>query len=366
MRNIYLTFILSFFGLLLNCNNAKVKEPELLLKEPELLKTIKKTQTKEFFSLVKPINNPKEPSYKTIYNEYSISINSNSSSQELIFTKGNSKISKVLKFYYENPEIVFHLYKSNFDNIFILIEGRDYYSSNLGVYFLENKSNKIIEIDETLTYNQDNPEAKGFKLPIVEILKNVDNLKCKFYLGDKFLYGKDYDITKIKTKKDNSSGKNIISNNINQYLNNKDYFIKTFDVNKAGIKDKIVSHNRYQGNELLIFLGNKNGVDFNFALKTINFSADGGNQISDIKETKQGFNIITSFPDKGYYEENYNIVFKNNSFILDKQETFSTSSQEGYKEFCVAKNLNYNLDKSTDQILRVLSKADKSCKKIKQ
>ena len=289
MKNIYLTTLLVFFGLFLSCNNTKAKEPELL-------KTIKNTETKEFFSLVKPINKPEEPLYKTIYNEYSISMNSNSSNQELIFTKGNLKVSKVLQFYYENPELVFHLYKSNLDNIVILIEGRDYYSSNLGVYYIENESNKIIAIDETLTYNQDDPEAKGFKLPKVEILKNVNDLKCKFYLGDKSLYDKNYDVTKIETEKNNTSEKNIVTNAINKSLNNKDYFTKTFDINKDGIDDKIVSHNRYKGDELLLFLGD-NGNNLNFALKTVSFSADGGNQISDIKETKQWFNIITVFPD---------------------------------------------------------------------
>ena len=70
MRNINLTLLLAFFTLLLNCNNTKAKEPELL-------KKIKKAETKEFFSLLKPINNPEEPLYKTLYDGYSISINSN-------------------------------------------------------------------------------------------------------------------------------------------------------------------------------------------------------------------------------------------------------------------------------------------------
>ncbi len=76
-----------------------------------------------------------------------------------------------MKFYYENPEIVFHLYKSNVGNIVILIEGRDYYGSNLGVYYIDNKTNRIIEIDDTLNYTQDNPETKGFKSPKAEIIK---------------------------------------------------------------------------------------------------------------------------------------------------------------------------------------------------
>lgn len=358
MKNIYLNLLLVFFGLLLGCKNTDAKEPITL-------KTIKNAELKEIFSLVKPINTPEEPLYKTIYNDYSISINSDTSSQELIFKKGNIEISKVLKFYYENPEIVFHLYKSNLDNFVILIEGRDYYSSTLGLYYLDNKLTNIIEIDDKLSYNQDEPESKGFKFPKVEILKNINNLKCKFYLGDKFLYDKDYEIsTKIKTRNDNASENNISANSINQYLNNKAYFIKTFDINKDGIDDKIVSNNQYQGDELLIFLG-KNDMNFKLVLKTVNFSADGGNQISDITETEQGFNITTLFPDKGSYEENYQIVFKNNTFILKTLETFSTSWQDGYKETCTIANIDFNMSKSIHELLNILSKKDKNCIKAK-
>jgi hypothetical protein len=358
IRNIngfMLLFLVSFF---ISCKKNEAKEPETL-------KTIKSAETKEFFSLVKPINKPEEPLYKTIYNDYSISINSNASNQELIFKKGNVEISKVLKFYYETPEIVFHLYKSSFDNFVIIIEGRDYYSSILGVYYLDNKLTNIVDIDETLSYKQDEPEKKGFKFPKVEILKNINSLKCKIYLGDKFLYDKNYEIsTKLETKKNNASENNIASNNINQYLNNKDYFIKTFDINKDGIKDKIVSNNPYQGDELLIFLG-EDGINFRLVLKTINFSADGGNQISDIIETEEGFNITTLFPDRGSYEENYHIVFKNNTFILKTLETFSTLWQDGYKETCTITDIDFNLNKSMHELLSILSKRDKNCVKAK-
>jgi len=325
----------------------------------------KNKQDVEIFQLEKSINKPQEPLYKTIYDDCSISIKLNTSNQELIFKKGNIEISKVLKFYYENPEIVFHLYRSSLDNFVILIEGRDYYSSTLGVYYLDNNLTNIIEIDDTLSYRQDDPENKGFKFPKVEILKNTNNLKCKFYLGDKFLYVKNYDIsTKIKTKENNASENITATNTINQYLNDKSYFIKTFDINKDGIKDKIISNNPYQGDELLIFLG-EDGINFKLVLKTVNFSADGGNQISDIKETEQGFNIVTLFPDRGSYEENYHIVFKNNTFILKTLQTFSTSWQNHYKETCTITNIDFNLNKSMNELLDILSVRDKKCVKTK-
>ncbi|MGE8340653.1 MAG: hypothetical protein ACN6OI_06435 [Flavobacterium sp.] len=154
IRNIngfMLLFLVSFF---ISCKKNEAKEPETL-------KTIKSAETKEFFSLVKPINKPEEPLYKTIYNDYSISINSNASNQELIFKKGNVEISKVLKFYYETPEIVFHLYKSSFDNFVIIIEGRDYYSSILGVYYLDNKLTNIVELMKHYLISRMSLKRKG-------------------------------------------------------------------------------------------------------------------------------------------------------------------------------------------------------------
>ncbi len=191
MRPIFLAFLLVFCCLLLNCNNTK-------LKESESQKILEKTETQETFSLINPINKPEEPLYTTLYNGYSIAIKSNSTYQELVFKKGNVEITKTLKFYYENPEIVFHLYKSDVGNIVILIEGRDYYGSNLGVYYIDNKTNRIIEIDDTLTYTQDDPETKGFKLPKAEIIKKEDELKCTIYLGNKLLYDKNYEMSTIE------------------------------------------------------------------------------------------------------------------------------------------------------------------------
>lgn len=204
MKSIYLTFILAFLSILLNCNNTQ-------LKESESQKITEKKDAREIFRLLKPINKPEEPLYYTIYNGYTISIKSNSSNQELAFKKGNIEITKTLKFYYENPEVVFHLYESNLHNNVILIEGRDYYGSNLGVYYIDNKTNKIIEIDDTISYAQDNPETKGFKVPKAEINKEEDVLELKLFLENKVLYNKSYSISTIEN---NNSSKSTVINNI--------------------------------------------------------------------------------------------------------------------------------------------------------
>ncbi|MNU31052.1 hypothetical protein D3C71_195680 [compost metagenome] len=149
---------------------------------------------------------------------------------------------------------------------------------------------------------------------------------------------------------------------LNQYTNNANYFIKIFDVNKDGIKDKIVSHNRYLGDELLLFLGDKRG-NYNWALKSTNFSEDGGNQITDIKETKEGFEIITQFPDRGYLQNTYWVSGINNKFILKKIQSESESWQDGYTEKC-SQNINVDLKKSITELSKVIGNTKKKCTKI--
>lgn len=361
MRKIVLV-TLSF--LQLQCYGQSAKEIEKKKAEQVLDKTSFK-QDVEIFKLEKPLKKTKGQSDEAIYNDYEVVLNSTPKNQELSFISSNIKTSKILSFYYETGEIIFNLYKSNLGNIILLIEGNDYYASNLGVYYIDKNCTSIIEIDDTLVFQQNDPEKLGVKELKGNISKEDNIIICKFYLGDKFLYEKNYEIfTKTETKKNNASENNIVSNNLNQYLNNKAYFIKTFDINKDGIKDKIVSNNPYQGDELLIFLG-EDGINFKLVLKTINFSADGGNQIADIKETEQGFNIITLFPDRGSYEENYHIVSKNNTFFLKTLETFSTSWQDSYKETCTTTNIDFNLNKSMRELLNILSKRDKNCVKTK-
>lgn len=360
MKIIKKTLLLTLSFLQIQCYGQTVKKIEKTKDEQVSVK-----QDVEKFKLEKPLNKTKGQSDEAVYNDYKVVLNSTPNNQELYFIKNKINISKVLNFYYETGDVIFNLYKSNLGNVVLLIEGRDYYSSNLGVYYIDKNCTSIVEIDDTLVFRQDNPDKFGVKDLNGNISKQDNTLKCDFYLGDKFLYEKNYEIsTKIEIKKNNASENNIASNKINQYLNNKAYFIKTFDINKDGIDDKIVSNNRYQGDELLIFLG-EDGINFRLVLKTVNFSADGGNQISDIIETDQGFNITTLFPDRGSYEENYHIVFKNNTFILKTLETFSTSWQDGYKETCTTTNIDFNLNKSIHELLNILSKRDKKCVKAK-
>jgi hypothetical protein len=198
----------------------------------------KNKQDEEIFQLEKPIKTIKGE-YEAVYNGYKVLLNSNSNNQELTFFKNKTEIKKVLNFYYENGDIVFKLYKSNLGNLVLLIEGRDYYSSNLGIYYIDNKSNSIIEIDDTLVFRQEDPEKLGVKDLIGHISKEGDVLKSNFYLGDKFLYEKKYNIQKkiqqsIKTYGDNWLG--IYQTQINKNSNDTNTMhIVSLKINKDSI-----------------------------------------------------------------------------------------------------------------------------------
>lgn len=139
------------------------------------------------------------------------------------------------------------------------------------------------------------------------------------------------------------------------------YFIKTFDVNNDGVQDKVVSSKPYEGEDLLIFLGD-NSSNYKLVLKTTNFSQDGGNQISNIKQTEDGFMLLTTFPDRGHSITNYYIAVSNNSFILKKIEEEFYSWQDGYTETCV-QNLNFNLNKAVDFMTEHIETSDVNCTK---
>lgn len=164
----------------------------------------------------------------------------------------------------------------------------------------------------------------------------------------------DINLLKGKTEE-----KNSIS--INKYLNNNQYLIKTFDINKDGFSDKIISSKPYEGEDLFIFLGDNNS-NYKFVLKTTNFSQDGGNQISDIKQTKDGLILVTAFPDRGDSRSNYYISSSKESFILKKIEQESYSWQDGYTETCI-QNFNFDLKNTLESLSNTIAKTKSDCTK---
>lgn len=128
------------------------------------------------------------------------------------------------------------------------------------------------------------------------------------------------------------------------YVDNKSFFIRTFDINKDGIADKVVSSIAYEGEDLFVFLGNKAG-GYNEVLETTNFSEDGGNIIKDVGEItgSKGFMVKTYFPDRGYYEKEFYIIPENTTWILKNTvyKTMSDASENAVKYIC---NVTQNID----------------------
>ncbi|WP_299260240.1 hypothetical protein [uncultured Aquimarina sp.] len=138
---------------------------------------------------------------------------------------------------------------------------------------------------------------------------------------------------------------------ISFYSNNDSYFIKDIDINNDTILDKVVSSKRYRGDELLLFINNND--TYKLALKTNNFSEDGGNQIVDIKTEKNGFVVSTTFPDKGFYEAYYYVSFRNDKWVLMNTiyKTISGNQEDSLLYVC---DVQQGIDMSNATLLKNL------------
>jgi hypothetical protein len=165
------------------------------------------------------------------------------------------------------------------------------------------------------------------------------------------------DLKKIKA----SDTKNPL-NQLNDLIASNQFLVKEFDVNKDGVSDKILSHLPYQGDQLLIFLSDKKSGDLKLALETTNFSEDGGNQVTDIRPSKSGFEIITDFPDREKYQNTYQIEYNENSFWLKKLSTESYYYQNKSTEFC-ERFLNINLKSDINKIYNSIENSKPVCRK---
>ncbi len=159
----------------------------------------------EEYALQEPLQIISDTDERNIYKSSEIILESNSENQKLIFKKGSKYLDKLLSFYYEYSGIEFQLYKSSINNHVILVEGIDYYSGSFGVYYIDNKSNSIIELDTDLSYTQYNPEEEGVKKIKAKISKNNNILDCCFYLGNNLLFKKRYDLSSYSYDKSNIS-----------------------------------------------------------------------------------------------------------------------------------------------------------------
>ncbi|KAB1067048.1 hypothetical protein F6U93_11540 [Tamlana haliotis] len=120
------------------------------------------------------------------------------------------------------------------------------------------------------------------------------------------------------------------------FKNNKDFFIKDIDINNDGIMDKVVSNKPYKGNGVYFFCKENNR--YVFALKSVNFSEDGGNIIKDIypsKEDENTFVLHTVFPDGGNFQSFHYIKYVDtNNWELDKTVYEKTNWQDSKTYVC--------------------------------
>lgn len=150
------------------------------------------------------------------------------------------------------------------------------------------------------------------------------------------------------------------------YEKNQDYFVRSFDVNKDGRTDKIVSSKAYHGEDLFVFYGNSSN-EYNLALETRNFSEDGGNIIENIYpiNNSKGLIIKTYFPDRGYYEKEYYIIPQDNTWILKNTiyKTMSDVSENAVKYICdVTQNIDITKAGWTNKINPIPEESERNKK----
>lgn len=224
--------------------------------------------------------------------------------------------------------------------------------------------------DESLNYLKKNKK--------MELINALDNKKAESVIS--FLFdGPVFNNDEVFVNDLNADKKNIfqkiskgkISHDkqrsmISSYENNDAYIVKSFDVNKDGISDKVVTSKPYEGNDLFIFYGTKDG-NFKLNLETTNFSEDGGNIIKEITSVSDnnGFQITTTFPDRGYYEKEITLKPENNTWFLKKivYKTMSGVSEDAVKYICeVPQNVDITKSGWTNKINQIPSENERAKK----
>ncbi len=161
-----------------------------------------------------------------------------------------------------------------------------------------------------------------------------------------------------QNKSENSQLSLKKASDIEFYQNNKDFITITFDINNDGKEDKIFSNKPNTGDSLRVYFYENEG--YVLKLKSINFSQDGGNQVSQIKKNGKGFSVVTNFP-KGTDRYNYFISFENNNFTVNKVIHEMSSWQENDNETKICEfHPKIDLQKSSDQIFNQLIAAEKN------
>ena len=157
-----------------------------------------------------------------------------------------------------------------------------------------------------------------------------------------------------------------VKDSVTFYEKNRDYIIKALDINGDKILDRVVSSAPYKGNELILFLSD--GKNYVLSIKTINFSEDGGNIVYEIvnnPNTEKGLLVKTKFPDRGFSENDYFIVYENKSWILKNiiYKTLSDQSKNAIEYNCdVPQNINLKETNIEEKLVPIPDEADRDKK----
>lgn len=135
---------------------------------------------------------------------------------------------------------------------------------------------------------------------------------------------------------------------------------KSIDVNKDGSMDLVISSAPYQGDSLFCYINRGDG--FELELETINFSMDGGHVFKDVislSSSDIGFSVVTYFPDRGFEEKVYDILYINNDWVLSTvyYETIdwqNSTSEVISNAYCFE---NLSLKDNFEQVMEAISRS---------
>ena len=149
---------------------------------------------------------------------------------------------------------------------------------------------------------------------------------------------------KVEMRLNNFNSVNYKNDNddLKNYASNLDYFELNVDLNKDSVLDKVFSHKEYMGNELIFFI-NEND-HFKLALKSINFTEDGGRIIKSIEPVKNKNTILkinTYFPDGETNAASYLIEFLDDWYLSKTIYTIS-NWKENLLQYQIC-NINQNI-----------------------
>uniref|UniRef100_UPI0035A0AB70 hypothetical protein n=1 Tax=Glaesserella sp. TaxID=2094731 RepID=UPI0035A0AB70 len=140
------------------------------------------------------------------------------------------------------------------------------------------------------------------------------------------------------------------SKNINNYLNNNEFFSRDIDIDNNGVMDKVISNINGFGNALLFF--RKDNNNYSLVLDNVNLSEDGGAVINDIKKSsdKKYVMIIITNSEKLNIINNYYVNYENNKWLISKITSEFSGFLDDYSKKYICRFDDLRVDLASDNI----------------